>query len=253
MGFLAALAGRIYNARWFLSKAVNPEDRRLRTGLLKKFREIERNIRVEHMEREMLLMADFLLTTKASGCMVECGCFLGGSSAKLSLVASATGRKLYVCDSFEGLPEVKPGEAAFASAATGQRRDFKTGEYAAGIEVVRENIRRWGDLSVCTLVPGFFSETLPGLQAVPCFVFSDADLVQSTRDVLSGLWPRIADGGRFYSHDMNLTGLVEGIMDGDFWMNEIGQPPPVLFGAGYGCGYGAGGIAYSVKKARKQS
>src|SRR5215203_1739797 len=41
-----------------------------------------------------------------SGCVVECGCYAGGSTANLSLVCSLTGRQLEVFDSFEGLPSM---------------------------------------------------------------------------------------------------------------------------------------------------
>jgi len=108
----------------------------------------------------------------------------------------------------------------------------------------------WGDLSVCTLVPGFFKDTLPALKTDLCFIFSDADLVSSTQDVLRCLWPNLLPGGRFYSHDMNLVELVEGIMDGDFWLEEIGHTPPVLFGAGFGLGFSAGSIGFCIKSER---
>ena len=38
------------------------------------------------------------------GVVVECGCYLGGSTANLSLICQAVGRELIVYDSFEGLP-----------------------------------------------------------------------------------------------------------------------------------------------------
>ena len=40
------------------------------------------------------------------GAIVECGCALGNSTAKLSIVAKHLDKKLYVFDSFEGLPNV---------------------------------------------------------------------------------------------------------------------------------------------------
>ena len=39
------------------------------------------------------------------GDVVECGCYLGGSSVNISLVCALTGRRLLIYDSFEGLPE----------------------------------------------------------------------------------------------------------------------------------------------------
>jgi O-methyltransferase len=178
---------------------------------------------------------------------VECGCFLGGSSAKLSLVAKSTGRRLYVCDSFQGQPAVSDVEASYR-AITGEHCGFGRGQYGARLEVVRGNIERSGDdLSVCEFVEGFFSDSLPKLLIEPAFIFSDADLISSTRDVLKNLWPRLRPGGRFYTHDANLPDLVTGMLDPEYWVKEIGTYPPVMFGAGYGCGLFAGGIGYCEK------
>ena len=74
------------------------------------------------------------------------------------------------------------------------------------------------------------------------------DLISSTRDVLKNLWPKLKPGGRFYTHDANLPDLVYGILDPEYWTKEVGMYPPVIFGAGYGCGMFAGGIAYCEKR-----
>jgi O-methyltransferase len=250
--FALAAAASAYNSNWFLSRAADAGDRSRRSKLLRKFRETDKALGSAHTEREMLVMADFLLTSATPGTMVECGCFKGGSSAKLSLVAAETGRKLIVCDSFQGLPAVGEDDGSFSMVATGERHRFVEGEYAAGIDLVRENITRWGDISVCSFVPGFFSDSLPHLKVQAAFIFADADLIQSTRDVLRSLWHSLEPGGRFYSHDMHHTEFVLAVMDPDFWMREIGEPPPVLFGAGYGCGWGARGIAFAIKPPRSK-
>lgn len=244
------LVMRRHAENWFFGRARGDLDTRRK--LLQQFRRIERHVRCDHSEKEMLVMAEFLLTSPLRGCMVECGCFQGGSSAKLSLVARVTGRKLLICDSFQGLPSPGTGDGAFADLSTGEESLFGEGKFASRMEIVRENVREFGDLSVCTFVPGFFQQSLPKLvndsrAFAPCFVFSDADLISSTRDVISNLWPVLQDGGRLYTHDANLIGLVKGIMDRQFWTSEVGEEPPVIFGAGYGCGFGAGTIAFMAK------
>lgn len=181
------------------------------------------------------------------GCIVECGCYTGGSSAKLSLLARETNRDLYVCDSFEGLPDVDTLDGKFTN-MEGVARNYHAGNYAAPLEQVQANIAKCGDASRVNFLRGYFSDTLPGLQVTPVLVFSDADLISSTRDVIRHLWPRIVTGGRLYSHDMNLLGLVYGVTDPQWWMAEMGAPAPPLFGAGYGCGFGAGAIAYFEKR-----
>jgi hypothetical protein len=44
------------------------------------------------------------------GVVVECGCYLGGSTANLSLVCDIVRRELVVYDSFEGLSPAQSGD-----------------------------------------------------------------------------------------------------------------------------------------------
>jgi hypothetical protein len=200
----------------------------------------------------MLVMVDFLLNRAPAGCLVECGSSLSGSSAKLSQVSAATGRPLYVRDSFEGLPNPGTADGDFADARLGAKRRFLKGDLSARREAVESNVRRWRRSEVCTFVEGYLSDSLPellrGERFRPAFIFADADLVASTRDVLRNLWPSLAPGGRFYTHDANMAKLCEGNLDGAFWRDEAGELPPVLFGAGYGLGFQAGAIACCRKK-----
>src|SRR6266480_1140884 len=59
---------------------------------------------------EHAFIGDSILRSKASGVVVECGCYKGGSTANLSLICAKAGRKLHVFDSFAGLPD--PGNEA---------------------------------------------------------------------------------------------------------------------------------------------
>jgi O-methyltransferase len=249
VGWAYQLAVRLYNQDWFTRRRVlSRHQMALRKSLLQKFRRIDSEVNCLHTEKEMLVMVDFLLSQAPEGCLIECGSFMGGSSAKLSLVAAATGRKLFVCDSFEGLPKPGNADGDFVDARSGTAKRFLAGEYSARRDLVEDNVREFGNFEVCTFVEGFFCNSLPKLPALSlAYIFSDADLVASTRDVLKNLWPRLAPGGRFYTHDANLAELCEGIMDGAFWCEELGQFPPVLFGAGHGLGFQAGSVAYCRK------
>jgi O-methyltransferase len=242
-----------YHRAWFTRRGGDPKQASLRRELLRRFRRIDAAVSCLHSEKEMLVMVDFLLNHAPAGCMVECGSYQGGSSAKLSLVAAATGRKLYVCDSFEGLPSPEgAADSDFSDARWGPGRRFLRGEYAARRELVENNVRNLGNIEVCQFVEGFFSDSLPKLlheePLHPAFIFADVDLVSSTRDVLRNLWPCLAAGGRFYTHDANLVEFCEGIVDGAFWRDQLGEFPPVLFGAGHGLGFQAGAIAYCRKQ-----
>lgn len=244
--FAANLLSRQYAKSWFLGRGSG------RKPLLKRLRQVESLIDCPHEEREMLIMIDWLLTAAPAGPIVECGCFQGGSSAKLSIVAAAMGRMLYICDSFEGLPE-SLDEEKLMQTTRGVQIGFGQGDYAAREGDVRANIAKAGEISVCEFVRGFFGSTLPGLQVTPAMVFSDADLVSSTRDVIQHLWPRLAVGGRMFVHDINVPKLCLGITDGRWWAENLHEFPPVLFGAGYGFGFGAGATGYFEKTAAPQT
>ncbi len=236
---------RLLNRRWFLGRAGSAEDRKTRLMLLDRFQAVADEIYCAHQDREILAMADFLLRDAPAGDMVECGTYRGGGSAKLSWVAEATGRKLYLCDTFEGLPDSADG--AFHDAREGSLRDFQGGEFAARLDLVRDNVRAHGRVERCEFVPGLLGDSLPSLEVRPAFVFSDVDLVSSTRDAITHLWPKLRPGGRMFIHDSNFVELVEGMMDPEFWRDKIGEAPPVLWGAGYGLGFGTGALAYLQK------
>jgi len=70
-------------------------------------------VRCEHAEAEILSVVRAVLTIPASvkGCVVEAGCFKGGSTAKLSIAARLAKRDFLIFDSFEGIPQnVEPHE-----------------------------------------------------------------------------------------------------------------------------------------------
>ncbi|HLT27990.1 MAG TPA: TylF/MycF/NovP-related O-methyltransferase, partial [Zeimonas sp.] len=58
--------------------------------------------------------------------LVEAGCFKGGSTAKLSLLAELAGRELVVFDSFEGLPD---NDESGQVTIQGEVSDFRKGRY----------------------------------------------------------------------------------------------------------------------------
>lgn len=113
-------------------------------------------------------------------------------------------------DSFEGLPDL----ASEDDAARSYSPHFHPGNFKSlgGAEAVRQTVT-----SLCrmhedelTLIPGFYSEVLPGLdkrafraKGVPLCVYVDCDLYSSTRDVL-----------KFIS-DLVVTGTW--ILFDDFW------------------------------------
>ena len=228
--------------------------RRDRARLLRRIRRINRALHPLSTPRQHLRLAEEVLRIPPTipGAVVECGCYGGGSTATLSLACAATGRELYVCDSFEGLP---PNEH-WNRLTDGSVTRWGTGELASpgSLEGVRWNVARHGDVSVCRFVPGFFDRTLPEL---PCrevaMVFEDADLVSSVQDCVRYLWPKLQPGCKFFSHEPWSVDIVAMFFDDAFWRESVGGPAPGFVGSG-GAGTDGGryqipGLGYAVKDA----
>jgi hypothetical protein len=193
----------------------------------------------------LLLIADFLLLSPLHGPVVECGCYKGGSTVKLSLAARVSGRRLFVCDSFAGLPSPAHEDRALV---TLHNLPYTRGMFAGTLREVQDNVTAFGASEVCQYHKGFFKDTLPTLptQEITC-VFMDVDLISSARDCLLWLWPRLSPGGRIYLHEARDLRFIRGITNPTWWQEKLDQPPPLLLGAGYGCGEGAPQLAYMEK------
>ena len=227
----------------------SPFGRGVRSQLVERFEWIHRNIRTASTATDALVMAEALLSLECEGDVVECGCFNGGSTAKLSVLAKLVGRKLHVFDSFEGLPEPNEGQAQELNARLGEEVEWAQGQYAAPLERVQANVERYGDVSVCTFHKGWFSETLnasrlPGRIAL---AFTDVDLVSSARDCLVGIWPRLSVGGIYFSHDMAFVGVLQVFADKHLWRDLFREPVPIFFGAGFGLCDASPKLGYMVK------
>jgi O-methyltransferase len=98
-----------------------------------------------------------------------------------------TDRKVWVADSFEGLPPIDPA------------RDpgWHEGQMAVSLDEVKENFAGYGLLDDrVRFLKGFFNRTLPGAPIDKLAVFrADADLYESTMDALRNLYPKLSVGG----------------------------------------------------------
>ncbi len=217
--------------------------RRLRLGLraLRAFVGLRRQTASTFPEQMLLLDSILKLDPKQDGDIAEFGCFKGASSVILSIGAAATGRRLIIFDSFEGLPE--PDETV-RTVASKTIIDYRKGMYAGRLDEVRGNIERLGEPDRVQYVKGFFSETLrtrpDGERYV--FIFEDADLVSSVRDVLRWAWPRLNSGCPFFSHEARDLEVCEIFFDRTFWEANFRCRPPGLVGAGSGLPVNTGGF-----------
>jgi O-methyltransferase len=238
----------LYDSLLILRFVVNRAGREYGVGRLRKLtlaRRIMRNSsKVESLsswQQHLVLVEEILRVPKSvKGDVVECGCFNGATTVNLSLACALTKRRLFVCDSFEGLPRPEPGEEYDINADTARyRRHYRweEGEFAShgGLDGVKRNVERLGDISVCQFVKGYYENTLKDIDTDSiAFVFEDADLASSVRECLRYLWPKLQEGCRFYSHEPEAIGVVSLFYDNQWWRDNMGTSPPGFFGSGRG-------------------
>jgi O-methyltransferase len=215
----------------FLGPQPDPWPLRDRLRLLAKFVGIPFRVDSFHTHGEMLqIVSDILSFGKDQpGCIVEAGCFKGGSTAKLSLAASMTGRRLFVFDSFAGLP---PNSEPHETTMYGGKIDFSGGQYCGTLNEVKDNVRRHGAIDACTFVPGWFQDTMPSFAEPVLVAFVDVDLVSSTATCLKCLYPLLAPGGIVYSQDGHIPLVAALLNDARFWREDVGVDKPVVEGLG---------------------
>lgn len=123
-------------------------------GLIGKLRIIvafhRNNRRVETLSRivEHLELADALLSVPPSveGAVGECGCSQGSSTVHLSLLCAMVGRRLIVCDSFQGLLEPSEHDRGHVAPHPATRRRIARGQFAASFDLVKDNLISCGSL-----------------------------------------------------------------------------------------------------------
>jgi O-methyltransferase len=202
-----------------------------RARLAWRLQAISKHVDCPHSQGEVLscIRAIIGLDASVSGCIVEAGCYKGGSTAKFSLAAAAAGRELVAFDSFAGIPahDEDHGINIF-----GKPVSFAEGEYRGSLEEVRENIDRFGTLPTCRFVPGWFEDTMVGFDQAIAVAYLDVDLAASTRTCLRYLYPRLRVGGTLFSQDGHLPRVLEVFDDDRFWRTEVGCARPQVLGLG---------------------
>lgn len=184
-----------------------------------------------HSQDEMLRVADAILGVPAGtpGCIVEAGAYKGASTAKLSLVAARTGRKLFVFDSFRGMP---PNDEGPTETLYGTVKSFPEGSYAGSLKEVRTTVARFGSSEHCEFVPGWLEDTTPQFREPIVTAYIDVDLASSTRTCLKYLWPLVVPGGIVFSQDGHLAAVRAVLADESFWRDQVGCARPPMRGLG---------------------
>jgi len=184
------------------------------------------------------------------GDVIECGCYKGCSSTNLSLICDIVGRKLLLCDSFEGLPSLVESDKVHYNILRKHVDNYKKGDFAGGLDEVKHNIGRYGKISVCEFVKGYYEQTLNQLQGSYVLAFLDVDLHKSLKECLTSLWPRLVNGSYLFSHEAQDIAFTFLFFDKKWWEENLKCEPPGFVGAGTGLPSGIGegsGLGYAVK------
>ena len=198
-----------------------------RCGIIKVYYNTSAHVNSPHTPGEILSYVETILTLPSSvlGCVVEAGCFKGGSTAKFSVAANLVHRELVVFDSFEGIPENTEDHAS-----TPHGSNFDQGAYAGSLDEVKANIARYGRIEVCRFIRGWFEDTLPHFRESIAAIYLDVDLVSSTRTCLKYLYPLLKPQGVLYSQDGHLPLVCDLFDDDAFWEQEVGTKKPIVEG-----------------------
>lgn len=218
--------------------------------LIEKFKIIDKNLQIGTPWLSTVVMAIEILNIprKVKGDIIECGAWKGASTARLSLVAKLVKRRLIVADSFEGLPEDE--NVVHQYPHVGVYGYYEKGMYSAGLEEVKQNISKFGDISVCDFLVGFFDKSLKKLKSPLVFAFFDVDLASSMRDCLKYVWPKMTDNSFIYTDDSCDMEIVKVWFDQEFWKKLKTNPPGYV---GSGCGLSIGPNYSALGYARKVS
>jgi O-methyltransferase len=154
------------------------------------------------------------LDQRIPGDYIETGVWRGGCCILMRAVLEANqirDRKVYVADSFAGLPPPKPNQ--YPADAGDMLHAFR--ELAIPVDQVCANFSAYGLLDdQVVFVPGFFQDTLPSLKAGPfALIRLDGDMYESTIVALDSLYPKLSPGGFVVIDDYALGGCKAAVDD----------------------------------------
>lgn len=125
-------------------------------------------------------------------------------------------KKLWIYDSFEGLPEKNEQDESVLG------EDFKKGELFVTKREVKERFLRAG-LRVPVIKKGWFNElTAQDMPEKIAFAFLDGDFYESIRDSLRLVCPKMARGGIILVHDYVNPSLPGVKIAVDEWIKYCG-------------------------------
>jgi O-methyltransferase len=182
---------------------------------------IEGGMNTPEQVEKLVLSLVTVINNNVDGDVVELGCYVGESSKYLmkTLLETKSEKKLFVYDSFEGLPDLSEWEKN-----TGWRpRTLKTTE-----DILVSNFKK-NSLPIPIIHRDWF-KNIPNYK-IPekiCFAFLDGDFYDSIFDSLEKIFDNVSDGGHILFHDYernDLPGVRAAIED---FLRNRGLPYTVI-------------------------
>jgi len=168
-------------------------------------------------DNETKIILDLLFRSmNVPGDVVELGCYEGDTSLLFAemLRRENSEKRLWIYDSFEGLPE--KSDADYSEAG----RDFRAGELCVSKKYVKQRFLR-ANLPVPVIKKAWFSDLVDtDLPSKISFAFLDGDLYESIRDSLALIEGKMGEGGIVVVHDYNneqLPGVTRAV---DEWLRR---------------------------------
>lgn len=137
-----------------------------------------------------------LIENKIEGDFIEAGVWRGGTTIFMNGILKVSGetqRKVWVADSFEGLP--KPNEKEYP-VDKGDMHYLRT-ELAISLERVKNNFAKYNLLDEnVKFLKGWFKDILPKAPIEKLsLIRADGDMYESTMDILVNLYHKLSIGG----------------------------------------------------------
>ncbi len=173
-----------------------------------------------------------ILVNKVPGDFIETGVWRGGATIFMRGALKAYGdtkRKVWVADSFEGLPA--PNTAKYPEDSGYDYHLFP--QLAVSVEQVKANFSKYDLLDDRVMfLKGFFSQTLPNAPIKEIALLRlDGDLYESTMDALTNLYSKLSVGGYIIIDDYFLTPCKSAV-DEFRLSNKITDPIQEIDGMG---------------------
>jgi len=170
-------------------------------------------IGVKRMDNLRSCLED-VIENSVKGDFIETGVWRGGASIFAKGILNAYGqtdRKVWLADSFEGLPRPNPRDYPADQGDEHYKYDF----LRVGVEEVKSNFGKYGLLDDSVIfVKGWFKDTLPTLQISSIAVLRlDGDMYESTMDALKALYNKVSLGGYIIVDDYCIPSFAKAIAD----------------------------------------